>query len=153
VHYVAAMLGGRRWFHVRLLHVLPPSPPELIAWGGSEDPAIEAQEEAEIKNEPAEWLAQAQHAAQPMLAKAVAVLREARVPARAVEKQCTTSINGQSIVTDILEAAQADRCETIVVGRHKSPHRNIATEPPNLWRRRGSRGPGRRAKLPMPKVG
>ena len=28
------------------------------------------------------------------------------------------TINGQSIVTDILEAAQADRCETIVVGRH-----------------------------------
>jgi K+-sensing histidine kinase KdpD len=32
--------------------------------------------------------------------------------------RCTTSINGQSMVTDILEAAQADRCETIVVGRH-----------------------------------
>ena len=34
VHYVAAMLGGRRGFHVRLLHVLPPFPPELLECGG-----------------------------------------------------------------------------------------------------------------------
>jgi hypothetical protein len=84
-------------------------PDRLLECGGSEDPNIEAQEEAEIKNEQAGWLTQAQRAAQPMLAQAVAILREARVPARAVETRCTTSINGQSMVTDILEAAQADR--------------------------------------------
>lgn len=117
VDYVATMLGGRRGFHVLLLHVLPPFPPELLEFGGSEDPEVEAQKEAEIRNEQIGWIAQAKQAAQPVLEKAVSILREARVPARAISTQFATSIGGQDVVTNILETAKVDNCATIIVGR------------------------------------
>ncbi len=34
VAYVARMIGGLRGFHVYLLHLLPPLPPELLEFGG-----------------------------------------------------------------------------------------------------------------------
>jgi nucleotide-binding universal stress UspA family protein len=117
VGYVAAMIGGRRGFHIRLLHVLPPFPPELLEFGGSENPEVEAQKEAELRKEQAEWLDRAKQADQPMLEQAVSILRQARIPARAVDTQFATSISGQDLITNILEAAKADNCATIVVGR------------------------------------
>ncbi len=36
---VAEMIGTRDDFHVVLFHVLPPIPPELLEFGGAEDPA------------------------------------------------------------------------------------------------------------------
>jgi hypothetical protein len=75
---VATMMGGRRGFHVQLLHLLPPFPPELLEFGGTEDPEVEVQKEAAIRHEQAGWVEQAKQAAQPMLARVVSILRQAR---------------------------------------------------------------------------
>jgi nucleotide-binding universal stress UspA family protein len=117
VNYVAEMIGGRREFHVDLLHVLPPYPPNLLEHGGSEDPDIEEQIEAEMRDKQGEWLEQAKHDAQPMLDQAKTILREARVPARAISTHFYAPVGGENLVSDILLAAQNHQCDTIVVGR------------------------------------
>jgi nucleotide-binding universal stress UspA family protein len=117
VAYVADLMGGRRGFRFHLLHILPPLPPALLEVGGSEDPDTEQHEEASIRDQQAAWLAQAEEAARPMLERAKSILRSAKVPAQAVGTQCVISLNGEAIVTDILEAARANQCGTVVVGR------------------------------------
>src|SRR6266566_2771117 len=56
VKYVAKFVGKRRAFRICLVHVLPPLPPELLEHGGSEDPAKEAQLEADLKVEQHRWI-------------------------------------------------------------------------------------------------
>lgn len=117
VDYVAALIGGRRGFHLCLAHVLPPFPPRLLEHGGAETPEVEEEIESAMRDEQASWLEQAEREAQPMLEQAVAKLHEARVPKSGIKTQCVTSIGGKDIVTELLEVAQADDCDTIVVGR------------------------------------
>jgi nucleotide-binding universal stress UspA family protein len=117
VTYVAGLIGACRGFRVHLLHILPPLPPELLEVGGSEDPDVEQREEALACEQQAAWLAHAEESAQPILDQAKSILREAKVPFQAMESECVIPINGEAIVTDILEAAQANQCGTIVVGR------------------------------------
>ena len=117
VAYVGALIGGRQGYRVRLLHILPPLPPSLLEVGGSENPAIEQREETTIHNQQATWLAEAEKQARPALQRARSGLRQANVPDQAIETEFVVSINGQSMVTDILDAAKTSQCGTIVVGR------------------------------------
>jgi nucleotide-binding universal stress UspA family protein len=117
VTYVGNIIGGREGYSVRLLHILPPLPPALLEVGGSENPDIEQREEMSIHAQQAAWLAQAEEAARPTLERATSRLRQANIPAQAIATQCVVSINGQAMVTDILDAAEANQCGTIVVGR------------------------------------
>lgn len=117
VNYVAAMIGGRRGFRVDLFHVLPPLPPKLLEHGGSENPDAEQEIESEIRAKQAEWLEQAQQAAQPMLDKAKTILRDMRVPARAISTHFYAPISGENLVSDILSEAKENSCDTIVLGR------------------------------------
>ena len=41
VQYVADIVGAREGFRIRLFHVLPPLPPELLEFGGAESPQRE----------------------------------------------------------------------------------------------------------------
>ena len=50
VTYVARLMGGRADVHVRLFHVLPPTPPELLESGGTEDPNQEERLSAELRH-------------------------------------------------------------------------------------------------------
>lgn len=117
VTYVAKLIGGRQGFSVRLFHVLAPLSPELLETPGSEDMAEEAKLEKEVQDAQAQWLAVAERAAQPVFAQAKSILSEAGVPSEAIETHISTSITRQEVATDILEAAQAGKCGTIVVGR------------------------------------
>jgi nucleotide-binding universal stress UspA family protein len=117
VAYVAMMIGGRRGFYVRLVHVLPPLPPELMEFGGAENPAVEEEKEAEIRDAQARWLKQAEKTAAPVFESAKAVLRRARVPMRAVTTYCCPSVPGENFVTDLLEDARTNACGTVVIGR------------------------------------
>ena len=117
VAYVADILGACGGFRVHLLHILPPLPSELLEVGGSEDPDVEQREEALVHDQQATWVAHAEEAARPILDRAKSILGQARVPFQAMETQCAIPINGEAIATDILEAAQANQCGTIVVGR------------------------------------
>lgn len=121
VTYVGEMIGKRQGYRVRLLHLLPPLSPPLLEVGGSENPAIEQRAEKSFHDPQATWLSEAENLARPTLERARARLRQAKVPAQAIETEFVVSINnGQAILTDILEAANTSQCGTIVVGRESS---------------------------------
>lgn len=117
VDYVAAMIGGRRGFHVYLFHVLPPLPPSLLEHGGSENPSVEKEIEAQMRGKQADWLEKAKLESQPMMDKAKGILHDAGISAGDIDSQFYTPISGENMVSDILLQAQADACDTIVVGR------------------------------------
>lgn len=117
VHYVADMLGRLSNAHVHLFHVLPPIPPELLEFGGAEDPGTERRLSDKLKQAQAEWVDRAKADAQPVMERAKAVLSGAGIAPRRVSVEFSPSIHRPDIPRDILEAAQRARCDTIVVGR------------------------------------
>jgi nucleotide-binding universal stress UspA family protein len=121
VTYVGSLMGGRKDCRVCLVHASPPLPRELLEFGGSSDPQHEAREEARIHAEQARWLETVRQAAAPVFTRAQRLLHEAGVPADAVETQMTATVNPQDIVLDMLEAARAQQCGTVVVGREAVP--------------------------------
>jgi nucleotide-binding universal stress UspA family protein len=121
VTYVGSIIGRCEDFRVCLSHALPPLPRELLEFGGSEDPQQEEREEACIKAEQDRWLEAVAQAAEPVFTRAKHILHEARVPEDAVQTQIVDTVNTQDTVLDILEAAHARHCGTVVVGR-KSYH-------------------------------
>src|SRR5262249_694441 len=117
VTYVGSIIGGCEGFRVCLLHALPPLPRELLEFGGSSDPQQEEREEACIKVEQARWIEAVAQTAEPVFTRAKHILHEARVPEDVVETQIVDTVNTQDTVLDILEAAHAHHCSTVVVGR------------------------------------
>ena len=117
VQYVADTIGGQDGLQVRLFHVLPPIPPEQLEFIGSSDPKEEEAMQAKQKDQQAEWIKQAKKTEQPVFKKARAILLEAGVPAQKVKGEYCSSVHQREIPSDILETAQADHCQTIVVGR------------------------------------
>jgi len=117
ITYVATMLGGEKDFHIHLMHRLPSYPPELLEFGGTENPELEKEKEAEIRNLQAKWLKEAEKAAKIVFDSAKGVLRQAGVPMRMVNTHCCSAAPGENLVTDILEDATTHACSTIVIGR------------------------------------
>lgn len=117
VAYVAMMIGGKEGFHVRLVHVLPSFPPELLEFGGAENPDVEEEKEAEMRDAQAEWLKEAEKTAAHVFENAKAILRRSQVPTQTVATHCCTAVPGENIVTDIPEDARAHACGTVVIGR------------------------------------
>ncbi len=115
VAYVSAMIDGRPGYHVCVLHGIPPAPP--LEHGGSEDPLLEKILDANLQKKRAEWIKREQQSAQPMLEKAKAVLRSAQVAEDAMTTRFASASNADTLVSEILEAAQAENSDTIVVGR------------------------------------
>jgi K+-sensing histidine kinase KdpD len=60
---------------------------------------------------------QTTQAAQPIFAKARAILQEANIPEQAIETQIYTPIPGQDLATAIIDVAHDTACGTVVVGR------------------------------------
>ncbi|PWB79189.1 MAG: hypothetical protein C3F08_07310 [Candidatus Methylomirabilota bacterium] len=117
VSYVAKIIGRRSGVRVRLMHVLPSVPPALLEFAGADKPAQEERLEAAQHAAQTRWLDQAAQAAQPVLSRAKWILRKAGVPLSAVETECCPSISGERVAREILEAAHASGCGTVVVGR------------------------------------
>ncbi|HEY7320369.1 MAG TPA: universal stress protein [Candidatus Binatia bacterium] len=115
VAYVSAMIEGRPGCYVCLLHGLPQGPP--FEHGGSEDPRREDILETNLQKKRAEWIKREQQSVQPMLEQAKELLRKAHVPEDAMTIQFASAYNVDALVTEILDAAQANNCDTIVVGR------------------------------------
>lgn len=134
LHYLATIIEGRNDFHVCLLHVLPPIPPELLEFGGAEDPEAERQLSEELKRAQAQWLEEAQQAAQPVMQRAQAVLRERGIDPRQIEVAFAEAIHRPDIPQSLLDAAGLRHCGTIVVGRESFPllqellHRHVGEE-------------------------
>ena len=115
VAYVSAMIDGRPGYHVCLLHGIRPVPP--FEHGGAEDPLLERILDSNLQKKRAEWIKREQQSAQPMLEKAKAVLRSAQVSEDAMPTRFASASNVDMLVTEILAAARAENCDTIVVGR------------------------------------
>jgi hypothetical protein len=84
------------------------------------DPRQEERNEACLKTEQVRWIEAVAQAAQPVFTRAKQILHEAGVPEHAVETQIVDTVNTQDTVLDILEAAHAHHCGTVVVGRKTS---------------------------------
>lgn len=117
VSYVAGMLHMHKDLRVYLLHVLPPIPPELLEYGGSEDPQKEQALSEELRQTQTQWVDQVKKDAEPIFERAKAILQEGGVSPDMVEAEFSTSIHRPDIVRDVLETASSWHCSTIVVGR------------------------------------
>ena len=117
MHQVTQRIGPNPRVQILLLHVAGPIPPKLLEFGGSEDPEEEAQREAQLRAAQAQWWQQVEQAAQPIFAKARAILRPARLPDEAIETRTYPLLPGQDLGTVILAAAQSTACDTVVLGR------------------------------------
>src|SRR5690348_17725839 len=92
IEYVAKFVGRRKGFHICLVHVLRPLPPDLLEHGGSEDPSKEVLLERDLRAEQSRWIATAKRAAQKNLDQAGTVLRKTGVPAGARSEEHTSEL-------------------------------------------------------------
>jgi nucleotide-binding universal stress UspA family protein len=115
--YLVRLLENSKGIQFRLFHVLPPIPPEFREHGGSEDPDEELALGKKLAEAQYDWVDKAKSKAQPVMDSAIAVLLEAGINADTISTEFSTSAHPSDLVDDILEAAQAWQCETIVVGR------------------------------------
>jgi nucleotide-binding universal stress UspA family protein len=113
VTYVASIAGRHRDVRLHLWHVAP-IPPEFLEFGGSEDVQVEEKREAELAQSRLGYL---EDVAQAVFAQAQAILNHVGVPAGAVDTHFLTTMDGEDLVQNLLEAARANACDTIVVGR------------------------------------
>jgi nucleotide-binding universal stress UspA family protein len=113
VAYVASTVDRHRDFRVHLFHVAPILP-ELLEFRGSENPQAEANRETELAKSRLSYL---EGLAQAVFARAQAILDRAGVPAGAVKTHFLTTIGGEGLIQNLLEAARTNACDTIVVGR------------------------------------
>ena len=117
VSYVASIIQARRKYAVCLLHVLRPLPPELMEFGGPEDPQEEEKLEKKLKDKREQWIEKAKTQAIPMLKKAKSAFKKAGIPVNAVKTEFWIGINGEDVAGDILDAGRLNKCKTVVVGR------------------------------------
>ncbi len=121
VSYVADMMGAHEALRVHLLHVLPPIPPELLEFGGSENPEQEQRLSEELKRAQSEWIDRTKMEGEPIFDQARTILLDSGMSPDFVQTEFCTSIHRPDVVRDVLEAAHKWNCGTIVVGRHSFP--------------------------------
>lgn len=118
VDYVGEVLGHRRGFQVSLAHFLPPLPPILLEFGGSENPEEEKQLDTLLQRDQQQWVETERKKAEPALNWARDRLRKAGLPATSLTAQFSDPVHEQdSASQEILDQARRNGCRTIVVGR------------------------------------
>lgn len=118
VEYVSRVLRHRRGFRLCLAHFLPPLPPMLLEFGGTEDPDKERRLDIQLTTEQQQWIAAVRKKAEPALNRARAKLRKAGLPATSLTTVFSDPASEQNSASEeILELARRNKCRTIVVGR------------------------------------
>ena len=122
VAYVGRMTAGMSDVRIRLFNVLPPVPGSLLEHGGAEDPEKERRIEEELHAEMDSFIERARQDAHELFDRMKAVLTEHGVRSDDIDTQTFVErieIVGdiKEVVSDILEVAQADDFDTIVIGR------------------------------------
>jgi len=116
VDYVAKVIGRRRGFHVHLLYLLPPLPPELLEFGGAEIPRKEKELVVELRRGQQAWIASAKGSAKPALDDASTVLRQAGLSSSEIDLECSDPMDIRDAAVTVLGQARAKQCDTIVIG-------------------------------------
>ena len=114
--YAGKVLGGRWNFAIILLHLLPPLPPELLEFGGAENPRQEQKLEAELRGDQQAWIRSARNSAKSLLTSAIQQLHKAGVPQDAIHLVFSHPTRDHDATTAVLEHARGKRCHTIVIG-------------------------------------
>jgi nucleotide-binding universal stress UspA family protein len=117
VRYVASIIGKKRGFVARLLHVLDPLPPAFREFGGAENGTEEVRLERELRDKQEPLIARSESEAWPALERGKSILKNAGMPAGAIETEFWESVNRGDLANDILEVGRLNQCGTIVVGR------------------------------------
>ena len=117
ISYVADMIGARDDFHIVLFHVLPPIPPELLEFGGAEDPITEQKLNEALKHQQAQWVEHTKKEAEPIVAHARTILHRTGISPEATSTVFSPSIHRPDVVRELIETAHTQNCGTIVVGR------------------------------------
>lgn len=117
VEYLARMVAGRPDAEIRLIHVLPPLPPELLETGGAPDEESQTRIEADQEAEQRAWIAEATERAQPVFDRARGILDAAGVSPGAVQVHAFDAIPEDRVPGRILDAARTCECGTVVMGR------------------------------------
>jgi len=97
------------------LHVLPHLPPEMLESVGTAEPAKDTEH---VESKRADFIAEAEKVAKPMVDRAKKLLSEGGIPQRVIETQYYPSVATVDIVDDLLEVARREGFGTIVVGRN-----------------------------------
>jgi nucleotide-binding universal stress UspA family protein len=130
--YLGRIVSGKPNLEVCLVHMLPPLPPQLREFRGSEDRDIEKDLDAELDVSCQRWTQQAETTARAIFDTATAALTRVGVPADAIRCISRQLVNHEDLISDILETAKENGCETIVIGRHsfagikQAFHRQVA---------------------------
>ncbi len=117
VTYVSRLLGGRKDLAICLFHILPPIPPKLREFGGSEDPRQEERLSAELRQEQHQWTEDAKRSAGGSMDKAMTQLIDSGFSAQQVTAETAPSSEEPNMANHILRKAEEWDCGTIVVGR------------------------------------
>lgn len=117
VAYVAQILGGRRGFRICLAHTLPSPPPEMLEFGGSEDPGKEEWLEGRLRASRHLWTSAAKRKASVSLEHAYAELRRAGFAPGEIEVRFCYPSARSNAPKQILALAWERGCQTIAVGR------------------------------------
>lgn len=119
--YVADVIGPQPRYQVYLFHVLPSIPPELLEFGGAEDPKKEEVLSDELRKIQNQWIDEAKGKAEPIMNKAKAILHQGGLSPDAIRTEFSPSVHRPDVVRDIIEAAHNFNCGTVVVGRDSFP--------------------------------
>lgn len=107
---------GRRHINVHILYLLHALPPELLEFGGSENPRKEERLESQLRREQKQWIARAQQAARPVFDRAKQVLHSAGVIKNCIDISFSDPAEASHAVEAVLQAAKAKHCQTVVLG-------------------------------------
>jgi nucleotide-binding universal stress UspA family protein len=114
--YAGRALRGRRNVAIILLHLLPPLPPELLEFGGAENPRKEQKLEAELRGDQQAWIRSVRTSAKSFLTSTIQQLHKAGVPRDAIHLAFSHPASDRDAATTVLEHARSKRCHTIVIG-------------------------------------
>jgi nucleotide-binding universal stress UspA family protein len=95
LNYVAKLIGRRRGFHIVLMHVFPPLPPDLLKTG----PLAHVQAAERL-----DW--------------AQRILRKGGISPREIDFAVSDPKDSSDAVNVVLKVARAQRCHTIVVAHY-----------------------------------
>ena len=131
-NYLGKIISGKQDLEISLLHILPPPPPQLREFRGSEDAKLEEQLDREMGVAGQRWTREAENAARPVFENAISILTRAGVPPNSIRRIVRQLVNHEDLTDDILKLAEENACQTIVVGRSSFPwfketfHRHLA---------------------------
>ncbi len=114
VRYVGSLLTRTSEVAITLFHVLKPVPRGLLEHGGSENPAIEEELSARLREDRATWIRKERETECPVLRKACDTLAQS-----GFDTSCVTLKFGHEddVAANILEEARSGHHDTIAVGR------------------------------------